>query len=122
LKEYDIVPFMFWQDICDASGYAYTRLDVMTGKATKSEGEKPHNTLKNVASQIKKYYEKVGNLEIGSYTELRDCLKPDPKTKWDKAMLALGNLQPEELEMVRRGLNDSANAAISNLSAEESES
>ena len=123
LKEYDIVPFMFWQDICDASGYAYTRLDVMTGKASKIEGEKPHNTLKNVASQIKKYYEKVGNLEIGSYTELRDCLKPDPKTNWDKAMVALGDLQPEELEMVRRGLNDVANrAAISNLSAEESES
>jgi len=104
LNEYDIVPFMFWQDICDASGYAYKKLDVMTGKSSKIEGEKPHNTLKNVTSQIKKYYEKVGNLDIGSYTELRDCLKPDPKTDYDIALDKLGKLSDTELRIIADGI------------------
>jgi hypothetical protein len=106
LKECDIVPFLFWQDICNAAGYAHTRLDMATGKATKIEGEKPHNTLKNVATQIKKYFENNGNLEIDSYTELRKANAPDAKTTWDRAMTALSKLLPEELELVRRGLND----------------
>ena len=108
LKEYDIVPFMFWQDICDASGYAYTRLDVMTGKASKIEGEKPHNTLKNVSSRIKKYYEEYGNLDATSYGELRDCLKPDPKSDYDIALEKLGKLSDVEREMIRKNLNEAA--------------
>tara|TARA_R110000803_G_scaffold24799_1_gene59494 strand:- start:117 stop:620 length:504 start_codon:yes stop_codon:yes gene_type:complete len=100
LNEYDIVPFMFWQDICDAHGYAYTRLDVMTGKASKIEGEKPHNTLKNVASRIKKYYEEYGNLDATSYGELRDCLKPDPKSDYDIALDKLVKLSDTELRII----------------------
>ena len=121
-NEYDLPPFYFWMDICEANEYAYTRLDPITGKTTKIDGDKPHNTLKNVSSQIKKYFENNGNLEIETYTELRKANAPDPKTNWDKAMAALGDLQPEELELVRRGLNDAANAAISNLSEEKAES
>jgi hypothetical protein len=100
LNEYDIVPFMFWQDICDAVGYAYTRLDVMTGKASKIEGEKPHNTLKNVSAQIKKYYENNGNLEIGTYTELRKENSPSPATDFDKAIRAISKLSREEMLVV----------------------
>ena len=109
LNEYDIVPFLFWQDICDASGYAYTKLDVMTGKASKIEGEKPHNTLKNVASQIKKYYEKCGNLEASSYTEMRDCLKPDPKSDYDIAIEKLGKLSDTELRIIADGILEGLN-------------
>jgi len=108
LNEYDVPPFYFWMDICEAKGYAYTRLDPATGKTTKVEGDKPHNTLKNVASQIKKYFENNGNLEIDTYTELRKANAPAPKSDWDKAMTALSKLSPEELEQVRKALNGEA--------------
>tara|TARA_R110000822_G_scaffold153870_1_gene293302 strand:+ start:572 stop:1066 length:495 start_codon:yes stop_codon:yes gene_type:complete len=108
LKDCDIVPFLFWQDICNAAGYAYTRLDMATGKATKIKGEKPHNTLKNVASQIKRYYEKFGNLEAKSYTELRDCLKPEPKSAFNVVLEKLEKLSANEREIIRKGLNKAA--------------
>ena len=108
LNEYDIPPFYFWSDICAANKYAYTQLDPLTGKTAKIEGEKPHNTLKNVASQIKKYYEKNKNLEIISYTELRKSNAPAKKTAWDKAMDALDKLDKEELELIRVNLNEKA--------------
>ena len=108
LNEYDVPPFYFWMDICEANGYAYSRLDPATGKTTKVEGDKPHNTLKNVASQIKKYFENNGNLEIETYTELRKANAPAPKTDWDKAMSALSKLSAEELEQVRKDLNGEA--------------
>jgi len=108
LDEYDITPFYFWMDICEANGYAYTRLDPATGKTTKIDGDKPHNTLKNVASQIKKYFENNGNLEIETYTELRKANAPLPKTEWDKAMAALSKLSPEEIEILRNALNEKA--------------
>lgn len=108
LKEYDITPFYFWMDICAANGYAYTRLDPATGKTTKIDGDKPHNTLKNVASQIKKYFENNGNLEIETYTELRKANAPAAKTDWDKAMAALDKLSPEEIEILRNALNEKA--------------
>ena len=108
LNEYDVPPFYFWMDICEANGYAYTRLDPATGKTTKVEGDKPHNTLKNVASQIKKYFENNGNLEIETYTELRKANAPAPKSDWDKAMTALSKLSAEELEQVRKALNGEA--------------
>jgi hypothetical protein len=100
LNEYDIVPFMFWQDICDASGYAFTKLDVMTGKVTKIEGAKPHNTLRNVATQIKKYYENNGNLDIGTYTELRKENAPTPSSDFDKAVKAVNKLSREEMAIM----------------------
>jgi hypothetical protein len=100
LTDYDLPPFYFWVDICAASGFAHTRLDPATGKTTKVEGEKPHNTLKNVASQIKKYFENNGNLEIDSYTELRKANAPAPKTDWDKAMDALAKLSDEEIDII----------------------
>jgi hypothetical protein len=109
LNGYDIVPFMFWQDICDAHGYAYTKLDIMTGKASKIEGEKPHNTLKNVSSRIKKYYEKYGNLDATSYSELRDCLKPEPKTDYDIALDKLGKLSDTELRIIAEGILEGLN-------------
>jgi len=108
LNEYDVPPFYFWMDICEANGYAYTRLDPATGKTTKVEGDKPHNTLKNVASQIKKYFENNKNLEIETYTELRKANAPTPKTDWDKAMAALSKLSPEEIEILRTALNKKA--------------
>ena len=107
-NEYDITPFYFWMDICEANGYAYSRLDPATGKTTKVEGDQPHNTLKNVASQIKKYYENNKNIDVASYTELRKANAPAPKTDWDKAMSALSKLSAEELEQVRKALNDEA--------------
>jgi len=107
-NEYDLPPFYFWMDICAANGYAYTHLDPKTGKTTKVEGDKPHNTLKNVASQIKKYYENNKNLEIETYTELRKANAPTPKTDWDKAMAALSKLSPEEIEILRTALNKKA--------------
>ena len=110
LKEYDLPPFYFWMDICAANGYAYTRLDPATGKTTKVEGAKPHNTLKNVASQIKKYFENNGNLEIATYTELRKANAPAKKTAWDKAIDALSKLDKEELELIRNSLNETAEA------------
>jgi len=100
LSDYDVPPFYFWIDICAANGFAHTRLDPATGKTTKVEGEKPHNTLKNVASQIKKYFENNGNLEIDSYTELRKANAPEPKTDWDKAMDALAKLSDEEIDII----------------------
>lgn len=108
LIDFDITPFYFWMDICEANGYAYTRLDPATGKTTKVEGDKPHNTLKNVASQIKKYFENNGNLEIDTYTELRKANAPGPKTDWDKAMDALNKLSDEEIEILRTALNKKA--------------
>ena len=108
LNDYDVPPFYFWMDICEANGYAYTRLDPATGKTTKIDGDKPHNTLKNVASQIKKYYENNGNLEIGTYTELRKENAPAPKSDFDKAMKALAKLSSEEIEIIRKALNDEA--------------
>jgi len=110
LNEYDLPPFYFWMDVCEANGYAYTRLDPATGKTTKVEGAKPHNTLKNVASQIKKYFENNGNLEIATYTELRKANAPAPKDAWDKAMDALSKLSDEEIEMIRKSLNETAEA------------
>jgi hypothetical protein len=110
LNDYDVPPFYFWMDICEANGYAYSRLDPATGKTTKVEGDKPHNTLKNVATQIKKYFENNGNLEIATYTELRKANAPAPKSDWDKAMSALAKLSAEELEQVRKGLNEAAEA------------
>jgi hypothetical protein len=107
-NEYDITPFYFWMDICEVNGYAYTQLDPATGKTTKIDGDKPHNTLKNVASQIKKYFENNKNLEIDSYTELRKANAPTPKTDWDKAMDALNKLSPEEIEIIRNALNKKA--------------
>ena len=100
LNEYDLPPFYFWMDVCEANGYAYTRLDPATGKTTKIDGDKPHNTLKNVASQIKKYFEDNGNLEIGTYTELRKENAPAPKSDWDKAMSALAKLSDEEIDII----------------------
>jgi len=100
LSDYDVPPFYFWIDICAANGFAHTRLDPATGKTTKVEGEKPHNTLKNVASQIKKYFENNGNLEIATYTELRKANAPAPKDAWDKAMDALLKLSPEEIALL----------------------
>ena len=108
LNEYDVPPFYFWMDICEANGYAYSRLDPATGKTTKVEGDQPHNTLKNVASQIKKYYENNKNIDVASYTELRKANAPAPKTDWDKAMSALSKLSAEELEQVRKALNGEA--------------
>ena len=108
LNEYDIPPFYFWVDICAANGYAHTRLDPATGKTTKIEGEKPHNTLKNVASQIKKYYENNKNLDVASYTELRKANAPDPASDFDKAMKALSKLSAEEIEIIRKSLNGEA--------------
>ena len=105
LNEYDVPPFYFWMDICEANGYAYTRLDPATGKTTKIDGDKPHNTLKNVASQIKKYYENNGNLEIGTYTELRKENAPAPKSDFDKAVAALAKLSSEELASIRTALD-----------------
>ena len=105
LNEYDIPPFYFWMDVCEANDYAYTRLDPATGKTTKIDGDKPHNTLKNVASQIKKYFENNGNLEIDTYTELRKANAPDPASDFDKAMKALSKLSPEEVETIRKALN-----------------
>jgi hypothetical protein len=110
LKDCDLVPFLFWQDICNEAGYAYTRLDMATGKATKIEGEKPHNTLKNVASRIKRYYEKFGNLEAKSYTELRDCLKPEPKSDFNVVLEKLEKLSADEREAIRTALNRSASS------------
>lgn len=107
-NEYDLPPFYFWMDICEANGYAYTRLDPATGKTTKVEGDKPHNTLKNVASQIKKYFENNGNLEIDTYTELRKANKPEPISDLDKVMRALGKLSNEEIEIIRKALNGEA--------------
>jgi hypothetical protein len=100
LSDHDIPPFYFWNDICDANGYAHTRLDPATGKTSKVGGEKPHNTLKNVASQIKKYYENNRNLEIGSYTELRKENEPAPASDFEKAMKMTDKLSPEELTQV----------------------
>lgn len=108
LEDHDVLPFYFWMDICEANGYAYTRLDPATGKTTKIDGDKPHNTLKNVASQIKKYYENNGNLEIGTYTELWKENAPAPKSDFDKAMKALAKLSSEEIEIIRKALNDEA--------------
>ena len=105
LNGYGVPPFYFWMDICDANGFAHTRLDPATGKTTKVEGDKPHNTLKNVASQIKKYFENNGNLEIDTYTELRKANAPEPKTDWEKAMAALSKLSNEEIELIRKSLN-----------------
>ena len=110
LNEYDLPPFYFWMDVCEANGYAYTRLDPATGKTTKVDGDKPHNTLKNVASQIKKYFENNGNLEIATYTELRKANAPAKKTAWDKAIDALSKLDKEELELIRNSLNETAEA------------
>jgi hypothetical protein len=107
-NEYDLPPFYFWIDICAANGFAHTHLDPATGKTTKVEGDKPHNTLKNVASQIKKYFENNGNLEIETYTELRKANAPAPKSDWDKAMSALSKLSPEEIEILRTALNKKA--------------
>ena len=104
-NEYDLPPFYFWMDVCEAQGYAYTRLDPATGKTTKIDGDKPHNTLKNVASQIKKYFENNGNLEIDSYTELRKANAPGPVSDLDKAMRALSKLSAEEIEIIRKALN-----------------
>ena len=100
LKDCDLVPFLFWQDVCNAAGYAHTRLDMATGKATKIEGAKPHNTLKNVATQIKKYYENNGNLEIDSYTELRKANAPTPSSAFDKAINAINKLSREEMAIM----------------------
>ena len=108
LNDYDVPPFYFWMDMCAANGYAYQHLDAATGKTTKVEGDKPHNTLKNVASQIKKYFENNGNLEIGTYTELRKENAPAPKSDFDKAMKALAKLSSEEIEIIRKALNDEA--------------
>jgi hypothetical protein len=108
LIDFDLPPFYFWMDICAANGYAYTHLDPKTGKTTKVEGDKPHNTLKNVASQIKKYYENNKNIDVASYTELRKANAPGPKTEWDKAMAALSKLSPEEIEILRTALNKKA--------------
>ena len=106
LNEYDVPPFYFWMDICAANGYAYTRLDPATGKTTKIDGDKPHNTLKNVASQIKKYYENNKNLDVETYTELRKANAPAPKSDWEKAMSALAKLSDEEIEQLRKSLNE----------------
>jgi hypothetical protein len=100
LKDCDLVPFLFWQDICNEANYAYTRLDMATGKATKIEGEKPHNTLKNVATQIKKYFENNGNLEIDSYTELRKANAPTTSSDFDKAVKAVNKLSREEMAIM----------------------
>ena len=108
LNDYDLPPFYFWMDICEANGYAYSRLDPATGKTTKIDGDKPHNTLKNVASQIKKYFENNGNLEIATYTELRKANAPAPASDFDKAMKALAKLSSEEIEIIRKALNDEA--------------
>ena len=81
----------------------------MTGKASKIEGEKPHNTLKNVSSRIKKYYEKYGNLDATSYSELRDCLKPEPKTDYDIALDKLGKLSDTELRIIAEGILEGLN-------------
>lgn len=108
LNEYDVPPFYFWMDICAANGYAHTRLDPATGKTTKVEGDKPHNTLKNVASQIKKYFENNGNIEIDTYTELRKANAPAPKSDLDKVMALLAKLSDDEMEWVRKGLNGEA--------------
>lgn len=105
LNEYDLPPFYFWMDVCEANGYAYTRLDPATGKTTKVDGDKPHNTLKNVASQIKKYFENNGNLEIGTYTELRKENAPAPASDFEKAMRAIAKLTADELDYLRRDLN-----------------
>jgi len=105
LNEYDTPPFYFWMDVCEANGYAYTRLDPATGKTTKIEGDKPHNTLKNVASQIKKYFENNKNLEIDTYTELRKANAPAPKSDFDKAVAALAKLSSEELASIRTALD-----------------
>jgi len=105
LNDYDVPPFYFWIDICAANGFAHTRLDPATGKTTKVDGEKPHNTLKNVASQIKKYFENNGNLEIETYTELRKENAPAPISDLDKAMRALTKLSKEEIEIIRKALN-----------------
>ena len=108
LNEYDLPPFYFWADICAANGYAYTHLDPKTGKTTKVEGDKPHNTLKNVASQIKKYFENNKNLEIDSYTELRKANAPGPISDFDKVMRAMAKLSTEEIEAIRKALNGEA--------------
>jgi hypothetical protein len=105
LKDYDLPPFYFWIDICAANRFAHTRLDPATGKTTKVEGEKPHNTLKNVASQIKKYFENNGNLEIDSYTELRKANAPAPASDFEKAVKALAKLSSEELASIRSALD-----------------
>ena len=104
-NEYDLPPFYFWMDICEANDYAYTCLDPTTGKTTKVEGDKPHNTLKNVSSQIKKYFENNGNLEIDSYTELRKANAPGPVSELDKVMRAVTKLSAEEIEILRKALN-----------------
>ena len=100
LKDCDIVPFLFWQDVCNEAGYAHTRLDMATGKATKIEGAKPHNTLRNVATQIKKYYENNSDLDIGTYTELRKENAPTPSSDFDKAVKAVNKLSREEMAIM----------------------
>ena len=109
LKGYGVPPFYFWIDICAANGFAHTRLDPATGKTTKIDGDKPHNTLKNVASQIKKYFENNGNLEIETYTELRKENAPAPKTDWEKAMTALEKLSDEEIQIIIAALSKNKN-------------
>ena len=105
LNQYDVPPFYFWIDICAANGFAHTRLDPATGKTTKVDGDKPHNTLKNVASQIKKYFENNDNLDIEKYTELRKENAPAPKTDWEKAMAALEKLSHEEIQIIIAALS-----------------
>lgn len=93
---FGIVPFQFWQDICDEMGYAHRRVDITTGTTTKIDGDKPNTTLSQVSSRIKKYFEIERHLNVASYTELRKALAKAPATDYEKALKIVAKLSGEE--------------------------
>ena len=93
---FGIVPFQFWQDICEEMGYAHRRVDIETGTTTKVEGDKPNATLSQVASRVKKYFENERHLNVASYTEMRKALAQAPATDYEKALKLVAKLSPEE--------------------------
>tara|TARA_R110000803_G_scaffold10202_8_gene31510 strand:- start:93 stop:596 length:504 start_codon:yes stop_codon:yes gene_type:complete len=93
---FGVVPFQFWQDICEEMGYAHRRVDIETGTTTKVEGDKPNATLSQVSSRIKKYFENERHLNVASYTEMRKALAKAPATDYEKALKLVAKLSPEE--------------------------
>tara|TARA_R110002126_G_C10317423_1_gene488572 strand:+ start:167 stop:703 length:537 start_codon:yes stop_codon:yes gene_type:complete len=93
---FGVVPFQFWQDICEEMGFAHDKFDAETAVSVKIVGEKPHKTLSQVASRVKKYFEKERNLNVESFKEVRKALEKAPATDYVKASKAYDKLSSEE--------------------------
>ena len=75
LTKHDMVPALAWQAICEASGWAYELIDMVTLETSRVKGNKPHPSVKSFNTHVRNYFSMFRNLDVASMTELRKAIK-----------------------------------------------